>query len=116
MNEILFEVEYEECPIRHAYVTCPSCGKKFDAGDIVYELPNGRLNDRYHHISSDHELVHSSYKCPCCEVIFACDLGFATYGRNAGFNCEPTLYKHKSNEVGYPECAKGALKRKEVWE
>lgn len=101
-KKILFEVEFEPAKIRHAYVTCPECGKKFSAYDI--KNCNGWIDDEF-------DLLYTSYDCPCCSSTFGVSRG-ALNDYDVGYK----TYKHVVKEVGYPECAEGALHRKEVWE
>ena len=101
-KKILFEVEFEPAKIRHAYVTCPECGKKFNANDIKDD--NAWIDDEF-------DLTRASYSCPCCSNTFGVSRG-AFYDYDVDYK----VYNHEVKEVGYPECAKGALQRKEVWE
>ena len=89
--KVLFEVEYEDTPIRHAYVTCPACGKKFCAADACISKD---------HLLYESDLFYSDYCCPVCK---------AEWSRDDG-----DIFDVK--EVGYPKCAKGALKKVERWE
>ena len=101
-KKILFEVEYEPCIIRHAYVTCPVCGKKYRVSDIKVD---GNSWVRY-----EHELTLGEYCCPSCE------LNFTPYSGNADTWRGIEYFPAEIKEVGYPDCAKGALYKKEVWE
>ena len=90
MYSIHFEVEYERVPIRHAYVTCPNCGRKFDARDITTEQ-----------ISDEVDLIYARYACPVCAA------EFQPYTHDEGYLVE---------EVNFPKCAEGALQKREVWQ
>lgn len=101
-KKILFEVEYEPCIIRHAYITCPGCGRKYLACDI---RTDGSRQIRY-----EHELTLGEYCCPSCE------LHFTPYSGNANLWNDVRYFPAEIREVGYPDCAEGALYKKEVWE
>lgn len=89
--KVLFEVEYEDTPIRHAYVTCPACGRKFCADDTCISKD---------HLFYEFDLLYADYCCPVCK---------AEWSRDSGDTFE-------IKEVGYPKCAEGALKKVEKWE
>lgn len=91
MREVLIEAEFEDTPVRHAYVTCPECGRKFNVHDAL-----GMRERPLLHAS---ELGWTDYHCPICKAVFGGDRGDEI----------------KVEEVGYPKCAKGAYKKKEVW-
>lgn len=93
-NKIIFEVEFEPQTVRHAYVTCPQCGRKYDAHDIG--LRRG--------ITYESTLFCTEYNCPVCGCTFT-----PNYPSSQNPN-------YVLKEVGYPACAQGALTRKEVWE
>ena len=95
-NPIIFEVEFESAPIRHAYVTCPECGRKYCAGTITEDA----LHDAV-------DLQYAKFQCPVCGCSFS--------GHDPDWNFGK-MREVKIREVSYPECAKGALKKKEVWE
>lgn len=95
-NPIIFEVEFESAPIRHAYVTCPECGRKYCASTITEDALHDAVDLRY-----------AKFQCPVCGCSFSGhDRDWDSYNE-----CEVEI-----REVPYPECAKGALKKKEVWE
>ena len=98
-KKIMFDVEFESAPVRHVYVTCPDCGSKFDASDVMT-----------HRISYESDIsIGNTFICPICGSSY------------------DTVYSegrclHKTDavavirEVPYPKCADGALKQKTVWE
>jgi len=92
MRKILIEAEFEDTPIRHAYVTCPECSKKFDVDDA-----RGMRERPFSYAS---ELAWADYRCPVCGAAFG----------------EVMDDEVEIKEVGYPQCAKGAYQKKEVWE
>lgn len=95
-NPIIFEVEFESAPIRHAYVICPECGRKYCARTITEDALHDAVDLRY-----------AKFQCPVCGCSFSGhDRDWDSYNE-----CEVEI-----REVPYPECAKGALKKKEVWE
>lgn len=111
-KKILFEVEYESAPIRHVYVTCPECGKKFDANDIIFANSIGVAKSSSTYIRDDYDLNSYTYRCPCCDQIFQSKRGYVhAFGDDSS-----KVYDVEIKEVGYPECAKGALQKREVWE
>ena len=95
-NPIIFEVEFEIAPIRHAYVTCPECGRKYCAQEIT--------ENRLH---SAIDLQYAKFQCPICGC------SFSGHDRDWTFS---KIREVEVREVPYPECAKGALEKKEVWE
>lgn len=95
-NPIIFEVEFEIAPIRHAYVICPECGRKYCASTITEDALHDAVDLRY-----------AKFQCPVCGCSFS------------GHDRDWDSYNERGveiREVPYPECAKGALKKKEVWE
>ena len=95
-NPIIFEVEFESAPIRYAYVTCPGCGRKYCAYDITEDA----LHDA-------EDLQYAKFQCPVCGCSFSGHDPDWDFGK---------MREVKIREVSYPECAKGALEKKEVWE
>lgn len=93
-NPIVFEVEFESAPIRHAYVTCPECGRKYCASTITEDV----LHDAV-------DLQYAKFLCPVCGCSFS--------GHDRDWD---EMREVKIREISYPECAKGALQKKEVWE
>ena len=93
-NPIVFEVEFESAPIRHAYVTCPECGRKYCASTITEDA----LHDAV-------DLQYAKFQCPVCGCSFS--------GHDRDWD---KMREVKIREISYPECAKGALQKKEVWE
>lgn len=85
---VVFEMEYNAPTVRHAYVYCPECGKKFNAR----EIGSGRS-----FMTTEAEFLFARYECPCCGVMF---------------EARDCVIK----KVPYPKCAEGALQKKEVWE
>ena len=96
MRHILAEVEFEDRPIRHAYLTCPECCRKFEITDCLeHDSLRGR---RFSYFESS--IRWSTYYCPICGATFGCDEGDEL----------------DIKEVMYPNCAKGVYEKKEVWE
>lgn len=95
-NPIVFEVEFESAPIRHAYVTCPGCGRKYCA----YDITKDRLHDAV-------DLQFAKFQCPLCGCVFS--------GHDPDWSFS-RMYEVEIRDVSYPKCAKGALEKKEVWE
>lgn len=96
VEPIRFEVELESAPIRHAYVICPSCKRKFNVYDIAESRPHDVV-----------DLAYAKFECPVC------DCGFSGHDPDWQFwEQRPVEIK----EVPYPQCSEGALQRKETWE
>lgn len=91
MADVVFEVEYECTPIRHAYVTCPKCHNKFMASEVT---------DR--NMSYEYEIRSAYMVCPICNEHY----DFTRSGSD-----RPII-----KEVCYPKCAEGAKYKREVWE
>lgn len=91
MADVVFEVEYEIAPIRHAYVTCPKCNNKFLACEVT---------DSY--IQHERDIRNCYMVCPICKTHY----DFTSNGWD-----RPVI-----KEVAYPKCAEGAKYKKEVWE
>lgn len=91
MADVVFEVEYEIAPIRHAYVTCPRCNSKFLACEVTDSF-----------IQHESDIRNCHMVCPLCKSHY--DLTRNGWDRAV------------IKEVAYPKCAEGAKYKKEVWE
>lgn len=92
-KKLVFEVEHEIAPIRHAYVICPGCGNKFAIED--FSVGSIRIHD-------DVDLISTTYECPIC-------------GLQQDFTSAPHP-PYEIREVPFPLCAKGAKVKKTIYE
>lgn len=89
-KRIIFKVEFEPRPIRHAAVMCPTCKRWYYVNDI--KIGDNRIVDEL-------DLNYAEYKCPVCSTIFSLEEYNADY-----------------IDADYPEDFSECLERKVIWE